>query len=161
MKDVVALDSTLLHYDGKWWLFTILVEHEGAAAYDELFLFYADSPVADYWHRHPDSPIVSDARRARPAGRIFEHRGELVRPAQDCGPRYGYGLRFHRIQELSVSAYAETEIATAEPRWHSRIKAVHTFAYTGHLTMIDAAWQRPRHLPMPARTTSTRPAHEC
>jgi len=72
MDQVSALDTTLFPYQGRWWMFTNLKENEGASSWDELFLFSADQPLSVHWEPHPGNPIVSDVRRARSAGAIFE-----------------------------------------------------------------------------------------
>ena len=41
MTDIMAADSNLFYYQGKWWLFANVIENEGASIWDELFLFYA------------------------------------------------------------------------------------------------------------------------
>ena len=69
MEGVYAVDSTLHFHEGRWWLFTNIRDNEGASSDDELFLFFADSPLAENWTPHPLNPIVSDASCARPAGR--------------------------------------------------------------------------------------------
>jgi hypothetical protein len=58
MKDVVAMDATLHEHDGKWWMFVNMREHDGSSKMDELFLFWADSPLSENWIPHPLNPIV-------------------------------------------------------------------------------------------------------
>ena len=142
MSEVAAVDSTLLPHDGRWWLFTNQVENDGASSYDELFLYHADHPLSDHWEAHPASPIVSDARRARPAGRIFTDRGRLFRPAQDCGPRYGYAIRLFEIERLDRENYAEVERSAISPEGSAGVDAVHTLARAPSMTMVDCAVSR-------------------
>ena len=92
LSDCVAADPTLFEHDGTFWLFVNLAR-EGAAINDELHLYFADSPFGP-WNPHPKSPVVSDIRSARPAGRIFRHGTEIIRPSQDSSVRYGYALSF-------------------------------------------------------------------
>lgn len=143
LTDITATDSTLVEHDGRWWLFANVVDHPGASFSDELYLFHSDSLDGE-WKPHPRNPVVSDARRARPAGAILSSEGRLVRPAQDCSVRYGYGIRLQRIDRLSTSEYAETEVGSLMPAWDRRIVATHTLSYTAGLTMIDALQPRLR-----------------
>ena len=144
MQDVAAVDTTLHHHEGRWWLFANMKESEGAPINDELFLFHADNPLSREWIPHPKNPIVSDVRRSRPAGRIFEYNGNTYRPAQDCSGSYGNGLRIHQILTLSPTDYEEREVTFTEPHWDKNIKGVHTFGHEHKLTIIDAKLKRLR-----------------
>jgi hypothetical protein len=144
MKDIVATDSTLLLRDGRWWLFANVVDTAGASFSEELYLFHSDSLIGGQWKPHRRNPVISDARRARPAGAIIERSGRLFRPAQDCSVRYGYGIRLNEIDCLSELEYRETEIDRIVPTWDRRIVATHTLSYVPGLTMIDALQPRLR-----------------
>ena len=144
MRDVTATDSTLVHRDGRWWLFANMVDVAGASFSEELYLFYSDALVGGEWKPHRRNPIVSDARRARPAGALIRRDGRLYRPAQDCSVRYGYGIRLHEIDTLSELEYHEHEVRSILPTWDSRIVATHTVTHAAGLTMIDALQPRMR-----------------
>jgi len=144
MVHVDAVDTTLIEHGGKWWLFASIRENEGYPNWEELFLFSSDSPLSEAWKPHPLNPIISDVRRARPAGPIFSTGGELYRPSQDCSERYGYGLRINRIRRLTDEEYNEEETAFIEPAWEKKIGAVHTYGRSGNLTILDALYRRSR-----------------
>ena len=147
LKDnVVAADTTLFYYENKWWLFTNIVENEGANMGEELFLFYSDNPLSERWIPHPKNPIVSDISNGRPAGKIFEHNGNLFRPSQNSTKRYGYGLKFNKIINLDENNYQEKLVDSIEPKWEKNIKAVHTFNFEKKLTIIDAQLRRIRSI---------------
>jgi hypothetical protein len=137
MDKVTAIDATLLEQDGRWWMFAIMVENEGAKAWDELYLFHAPDPFHGTWTPHPLNPIVSDVRRARPAGRLFWQDGKLIRPAQNCAGGYGRGIVFNHVLKLSETEYEETPIAQILPEWQANIRAAHTFARGGGWTVCD------------------------
>ncbi len=137
MEGVDAVDTTLFHDRKRWWMFTTLVENRGGPPWDELFLFYAEDLFTSRWKPHPGNPIVSDVRRARPAGRIFEHEGNLIRPAQDCSYRYGYAVVLNHILVLNENEYVEQEKETILPDRNRRILGVHTLNRDGCLTMMD------------------------
>lgn len=144
MQDIYAVDATLLKYRGKWWLFTNIKESEDSSSLDQLFLFYADTPLATDWTPHPSNPVVSDIRTARPGGCIFLHEGNLIRPSQNNYVRYGYALNFNRITKLTESEYEEIPVARFAPPAFHKIKATHTFNRSGDLTVIDAVIRRKR-----------------
>ena len=90
MDSVVAVDSTLLFHNNKWWLFSNIAEPEGTS-FNELYLFYADNLLSQKWNSHPMNPVISDVRRARSAGKIFENGGNhrlypsAAHPIMDMG----------------------------------------------------------------------------
>lgn len=142
MSDVVAFDATIVEYAGKFWLFASMPE-DGARINDELSLFYSDSPVGD-WTPHPMNPVVSDVRRARPAGRIFSKDGSLVRPGQDCSIGYGYAVVFNRIDVLSETDYRETEIGRIDPNWMKGNVGTHSYNFSERYEVIDGRRERLR-----------------
>ncbi|HET8870888.1 MAG TPA: hypothetical protein VFM48_10600, partial [Aquabacterium sp.] len=71
MEGVKVYDATLTFHNGKWWMFANMVEVPGSSSWDELFVFWADSPLSQQWTPHPANPVISDCKRARPAGRLF------------------------------------------------------------------------------------------
>lgn len=144
MENVRAYDVTLLQRDGRWWLFAGMVDTEGASSWNDLFLFSSDSPLSRDWTPHPDNPIVSDCRAARPAGALFEIDGALHRPSQNCAPRYGYGLNLARVDALDSDAYDERIFSRILPGWDPDILATHTFNRCGDLQVIDAQIRRRR-----------------
>jgi hypothetical protein len=144
MEGIFAVDTTLLYYHKQWWLFTNIVENEGAGYDDELFLFYSDDVFTNDWKGHPLNPIVSDVKKARPAGRIFQSQGKLYRPSQDCSKIYGYGFNINEIVVLTETEYVEKTISTVKPNWGKSVKGTHTFTYEKGLTIIDAFMRRRR-----------------
>ena len=142
MRNVTATDGTLLHYADKWWLFAAVQGSAGVSAWDQLLLFYADNPLSDVWTSHPENPIVSDVRNARPAGKLFEHGGMLYRPAQDCSKGYGYAIHLNRIVKLSETEYEEERVKSIEPTWDPSITKTHTLNCADRLTVIDAVFKR-------------------
>ena len=144
MEDVYAYDTTLFERDGTWWMFTNIKAIDGASSWDELYLFYSDDPINGSWQPHPLNPIVSDVRTARPAGRIYEESGRLIRPSQNSSYRYGYGLNLMEIQTLGKTEYSEKVKKQFFPDWDSSAKAVHSYTCADNLTVVDAIFRRRR-----------------
>jgi hypothetical protein len=103
--DGVFADPTIFEFEGRWWLF---VTDSSERADDTLRLFHADALLGP-WAEHPSSPVVDgDVSKARSAGGVIEHDGELFRFAQDNTDGYGKAVVAIRIDELTTSRYAET-----------------------------------------------------
>ena len=132
----VGVDPTLHFHAGHWYLFANIAEGDGSSTWDELFLFVSDSLAGPY-RPHPANPIVADVRRARPAGRLFEHGGRLIRPAQDCARKYGAALVFHEVLELSPTRYRERELERLHP-WAASLDGCHTYSAANGLEVLDA-----------------------
>lgn len=133
---VQAVDTTLFEHGGRFWLFTNM-SVSGGSTWDELFLFHSDSPLGE-WIPHPNNPIVSDVRRARPAGKLFWLNGVLYRPSQESSLRYGYGVNLNRVDVLSENEYMETPVKLLEPDWLAGNLKTHTFNFNEDLEIVDA-----------------------
>ena len=142
MEDVVAIDTTLFHSGGKWWLFTNIVENKGASSWDELFLFHSDTLYSADWIPHPLNPIVSDVKSARPAGKIFRKDGKIYRPSQNCSGHYGFGFNLCEITTLNEREYREQVVASVKPNWDKNVISTHHFCREGNLTVIDGQIRR-------------------
>jgi hypothetical protein len=137
------LDTTLIDVNGTWWMF-INIEEEGVAVnWDELHLYYSESPLGP-WKPHARNPVVSDVRSARPAGRLFWSNNALYRPSQDSSLRYGYATTISKVTNLSPSAYEETEVIKIRPDWDNDIIGIHTVNFTDEMTVIDCLIRRRR-----------------
>ena len=91
IDSVDAVDATILFHKNKWWLFTNIAEPEGTSLQNELYLFSSDNLLSQNWKSHPMNPVISDVKRARPAGKIFKRNGQLIRPSQCAIPGMGMG----------------------------------------------------------------------
>lgn len=142
MDGVHAVDATLVEHRDRWWMFANMRQH-GTEYSDELFLFSSQSLDGD-WTPHPLNPIVSDVRRARPAGRIFFHNGALIRPGQDSSRAYGTGVVFSRIDELSETRFRETPISRLGPECLAGSLGTHTYNFDGVYEVVDGRRRRSR-----------------
>lgn len=138
-----CVDPTLYRHDGHWYLFAA-VDEGGGSTSDELFLFVAEE-LAGPFRPHPANPIVSDVRRARPAGRVFQRAGRLIRPAQDCAPRYGAAVVFNEVLELSPTHYRERPLGRLDSRWAAGLDGCHTYSESGGTEVLDVRGTPPAH----------------
>jgi hypothetical protein len=144
MENVRAYDATLIEHGGRWWMFANVAAHDGASSWDELCIFHSESPVSRQWRAHSGNPVISDVRRARPAGRIFSNGSDLIRPSQDSSGHYGRALVFNRISELSVERYRELAVKSVDPNWDPAVRGVHSYSCTTGITFIDAILRESR-----------------
>lgn len=142
MDDVQAVDTTILKKDNTFWMFTSIRENKGVTTSDELFLFSSKDLKSDEWKPHPQNPIISDVRYARPAGKIFVYNNELYRPSQNGAKSYGHAINISRIVALDEQVYQEEVVSSIFPNWEKNVKATHTLNFDGNLTVLDAMLKR-------------------
>lgn len=139
MENISAKDTTLLQYEGKWWLFTTkVIINKPTLYYNELFLYFSDDLFSSKWVEHPKNPIVSDHKYSRSAGNFFIQNNKLYRPSQDCSGRYGKALNINWIKKLNETEYEEVVIKRMDPDNEQIIKGAHTFNFTSDIIVIDA-----------------------
>lgn len=135
---VNAADSTLFNDGQRWWLFTSIATGS-VPNWDELYLFYADSPFGT-WTAHPQNPVKATAAGARMAGNIVVKDGVRIRPGQDCRGDYGKQVLFFSIDVLSPEEYRESPVSPPKSladcaitfgkkaRWHTFNESKNFFA---------------------------------
>jgi hypothetical protein len=134
LEDITAVDATLHPADGVLWLFANVLEGEEDRG--QLWLF--SSPSLDgAWRPHPGNPIGTDPGRARPAGRLFKHGGQLIRPSQDCAHRYGTAVVMNRVDVLSPREYRETPVGRIDPDWLTGLEGTHTYTFDSRYECLD------------------------
>ena len=97
IKGVAALDSTVIHHDGLWWLFCT---DRDAGSNSKLRIWLAPQLLGP-WDPHPLNPVKTDVRSSRPAGTPFVSNGVLYRPAQDGSDSYGGSITINRVDRLT------------------------------------------------------------
>jgi hypothetical protein len=140
IDNISAVDSTVIKRDGVYWLFTCVRDEGDYANTSKLYLYHSDK-LKGPWILHPQSPVVSDVRSARPAGCIVQLGKDLIRPSQDCSKGYGAGLTMNRIVELTRNSYKEVPVECHEPDWNSELCGMHTFNNVEDLTVIDVKFK--------------------
>ncbi|HEY0179323.1 MAG TPA: hypothetical protein VGC30_06800 [Dokdonella sp.] len=141
-----AVDATL-HCDGeRWYLFACISESPlgcDPRVWTDLFVFHAPTPLGP-WQPHVHNPVVSDVRRARPAGPLFVRDGRLIRPAQDCSVDYGHAVVFNDVVTLAPEHYEERPLGTLAPDWRPQLRGCHTYAAAGDVEAVDGKRLVPR-----------------
>jgi len=142
VSDVWCADATIHRAGDRWWMFATM-GCEGGEINDELHIFSADRLMGE-WKPHRRNPVKSDVRNSRPAGNLFVHGGELIRPAQVCTPLYGSGIALNRVTRLDDLEYAEEEVRRIVPAGRDGILGLHTINRAGPLSVTDAFLRRSR-----------------
>lgn len=135
MEGVNAVDTTLVEIDSIWWMFTT-IGVKNAPPEEDLHIFYSDSPFGP-WKPHKKNPVISDCRRGRQAGRIFQHHESFYRPAQESTLHRGYGLSINRITRITSNDYCEEQVSRILPRQGGRIRGMHTLNHESGMTVLD------------------------
>ncbi|MEL7023472.1 MAG: hypothetical protein AAGL69_06955 [Pseudomonadota bacterium] len=140
IDQIDACDATLFEKDGLWWMFANVRVHSAISSQDECFLYFSEQ-LTGPWQPHPMNPVVSDCRRARPAGAVLDIDGRFIRPTQDSTFRYGYGLNFVEITELSTTSYSEVLSRHMPPQWRSGSIGMHTYAEAQNFAYVDELYR--------------------
>jgi hypothetical protein len=133
-------DATIAKINGTYWMFAT-EQIPGGSSWDRLVLYSAPT-LTGPWLPHPDSPVLLDARAARPAGTLFTHGGALWRPAQDCTGGYGSALTLARIDRLDKTGFAQTPVHTVRFGRPQHVLGPHTYNRGAGLEVLDVFMPR-------------------
>ena len=132
-------DASPFPWNGRWWMLC------SRAGNDSLLAFHADR-LTSRWYPHPANPVVRDnIHHARPAGRVIEWNGALLRFAQACAPDYGTRVWPLRITQLTETEYDDelagpSVIGPGDASWNAsgmhHIDA-HRLSASGWLAAVD------------------------
>lgn len=143
LDNIYLYDPTIhFHTDGFWYLMGTVKKLKEESADMNFHIYYTDNIFSGAWTSHPKNPIYKDVRYARPAGKLFNWNGSLIRPSQVCAPIYGYAVNFNRIDLLSIIEYKETLLDQQSPHWDSNIKGTHIHNYDEGFTCTDILVKR-------------------
>ena len=137
IDNVDAVDSTVLFYNNKFWMFTSLKDDIYDSYNDNLHLFFSDNLISNNWTPHPKNPIVKGFDKSRSAGNLFFYDSKMYRPSQNCIPKYGSGIKINEVLILNEKEYKEIEVQSLSPDWSNKIKGLHTINQANKLTIID------------------------
>lgn len=137
MKGRRVVDSALLSYEGKKYLFTQELKSEYSS--DELSIFIQKGKE---WIPHEQNPIVKSLANSRLAGKIFVDNNCLVRVSQDCQEGYGTKLHFNNILKLSEKEYEEEifqtiSVGSIGVDSKKRFCGIHTYNFDDRYEVID------------------------
>jgi hypothetical protein len=165
IDEFAAVDSTLIFWQGRWWLFC---SNQEMGPNDKLFVFYS-TDLTTGWHAHSQNPVKIDVESSRPAGMPFVFDGHLYRPAQDCSKTYGGRVVLNKVELLTPHEFREAPSWVFEPDIEGPYsKGLHTVSRINGMYVIDG--KRFRFLPAGLRRavlqaiqirTKRRPSSSC
>lgn len=125
------VDSSIVQYNNKWWLFTTLSTREIPG----LYIYTSETPFGK-WRPHAENPVISSEYGSRCAGHLFVKDGVLYRPAQDSSIDYGRSIVVNKVVAISSSEYREIpalEIQPTDMYGHG----IHTLSCVGDTIVVD------------------------
>lgn len=143
VDNIEAADATLYQAEDRWWLLAAVKENCRKFG-DKLFAWHADSPLSTKWIPHEANPVRVGMLYDRPAGALFRHEGQLIRPVQDSIRRYGGAVEFRAVTELTPARYREEPLGRLEFPDGSGFVGVHTVNACPGLLTIDLLRLVPR-----------------
>lgn len=139
--DHLALDPSILHVDGLWWLFYTSADRE-IDKQTALHVAWAENLMGP-WHADPRNPVRVDSASARPGGTPCVIDGRVMLPVQDCSRTYGGAIRPLWFDSL---APGEVRCHAGEPLYPRAdfapfLDGLHTLSAAGEFTLIDVKQQ--------------------
>jgi hypothetical protein len=127
------LDSTIIKYDNKYWLFATML----GAGNSDLHIYYSDSLFGTYVP-HAGNPVKQMLDGARPAGNFIEVDGAIYRPAQNCSNYYGESITINKITTLTTTEFSEEEYMIIEPNKNDEFNyGIHTINVVDDIIIVD------------------------
>ncbi len=89
-----------------------------------------------------NNPVETDEHVARCGGKIFNFKGDRIRPAQDCVGGYGMGIHFRKIVKCDETAFEEETIRKIEVKdiKHNGKRVydgIHTYNFDENYEIVD------------------------
>lgn len=141
LKGEQISDATFFTHNGRWWL-TATVGYGGSLS-DSLCLWSAPD-LRGPWSPHEKNPVLVDIASARPAGRVEQRDGLLLRPFQDGRHGYGAQMGVAQITRLDDEGFEQEVLAhfSAGNGWAGT--RIHTFNQVGNLEVVDGSGFAPK-----------------
>ena len=135
LNDVSLADVTLIRRGERYWMFC--TDNSGNGANLRLLIFFS-SGITGEWVPHPLNPVKTSISGSRSGGTLFEHNGQLYRPAQNCSHAYGGSVKIFRVVKLSETEFEEEEVNEVFPsQFGTRFEGIHTISAMEGRTLID------------------------
>lgn len=138
-KDSVLLegfpivDATLHFHGGKWFMF--LVNQKNSHTHLEV---YHSEDLRGPYTPHDLNPVMIDCSKARPAGKIFNYKGKMIRPSQNCTEHYGQSIVLEEIVSLTEKHFETKTFDSILPIENSDYnKGIHTINHDDGIVVFD------------------------
>ena len=138
-KDAVLLDgfpivdATLQYHNNKWFMYLVNQKN----SHTHLEIYHSDNLKGPYLP-NDNNPVMIDCSKARPAGKIFNYKGKLLRPSQNCTEHYGQNITLEEIDLLTEKQFATKEFGTIMPIENSDYNdGIHTINSDDNIVVFD------------------------
>ena len=135
IENLPLLDSTILVYNNKYWLFAT---KRGENSNSMLYIYYADQLMGPYVP-HNANPVKESLSGTRPAGNFIKIDGDVFRPSQNCEEYYGKSIIINKITLLNENEFSEEMFMEIRPPSQSGFNyGIHTINVMDDVMVIDA-----------------------
>ncbi|MBV8388182.1 MAG: hypothetical protein JO080_00125 [Mucilaginibacter sp.] len=130
LSGVPYVDSSVVKFNGKYWLFTSVKDIS-----DRFYIFYADSLDEEFFP-HYLNPICCSPQFARAAGQLFPDQGILYRPTQNPISGYGGSIVISKITMLTERAFSSEVFMEILPEKPYK-SGIHNISFAHNLIVVD------------------------
>lgn len=130
LKGDEFVDSSIIQYNDKYWLFTSVSGKPGA-----LYIFYSDA-LLGVFKAHVLNPIVVENHVSRSAGRLFIVDQKLYMPSQNPGKCYGGSIMINEITHINETEFQYQTVFELLPQPPYNI-GLHTINFAKGLLVVD------------------------
>lgn len=142
LSGITASDATIVEHGGRWWMLATV--RDGGGAFSDALHLWSAPDFRGPWSAHQNNPVMIDIASARPAGRMVQRAGSLLRPVQDCRRGYGAALGIARVTQLDDTGFEQTVETLLGPGHSWPGRRMHTLNAAGGLEFIDGSGHAPR-----------------
>ena len=133
LKGFPIVDATLHYHDNKWFMFLVNQKN----SHSHLEIYYSENLRGPY-NPYDMNPVMIDCSKARPAGKIFNFEGKLIRPSQNCTEHYGQSITLEEIVNLTENNFETKEFGCICPIENSDYdKGIHTINSDDNIVVFD------------------------
>jgi hypothetical protein len=128
------LDSTILYYNNKYWLFAT---KRGLNSNSDLYIYHSNKWDGDYV-AHQGNPVKSSLSGTRPAGNFIIHNDTIYRPTQNSAEYYGKSIILQKIIQLDDENFEEIAVTELTLQKNNKFNfGIHTINITNDVIVVD------------------------
>ena len=136
IPNTAMIDSSVIKYQNKWWIFYSLPGKNGRAL-KEMHIGYSESLLGE-WKMHTNNPVSNNIELSRLGGKPFILNNSIHLPVQDSKNTYGGQVNILKLSKLTPNDFEAIKIKTIKPNLHNRFSdGLHTVSECENVTLID------------------------
>ncbi|WP_183564191.1 hypothetical protein [Mucilaginibacter sp. SP1R1] len=124
------VDSSIIYYQDKYWLFTSLSGKPGS-----LYIYCADTLLSTF-KAHALNPIAVGDNVSRSAGSLFTVNQKLYMPSQNPEQCYGGSIMINEITSISETEFQYQTVFELLPQ-QPYGRGLHTISFADGLLIVD------------------------